>query len=100
MIMRIRVVTIRPGTLRQYKEVARDWRDLLQRNGGRVIGFYFDHETNTATGIAEYESREQLRAIQARCEADEAFVEMTRRSDQIVTSFDERILDKLNVDLP
>ena len=33
MIARIRITGIRPGTLDQFKEVARDWQDLLERHG-------------------------------------------------------------------
>ena len=42
MITRIRISGIRPGTLVEFTEVARDWKNLLERHGGRVLGFYFN----------------------------------------------------------
>ncbi len=98
MITRIRIVGIRPGAVDDYKEVARDWRDLLHKYGGRVLGFYFDSVKNTVTGIAEYESREHLSEIQRRCEEDEAFSDIRERSEELITSFHEEILDKLGID--
>ena len=99
MITRIRIVGIRPGTVDAYKEVARDWRDLLHKYGGRVLGFYFDAEKNTVTGIAEYKSREHLSEIQRRCEEDKAFSDIRKRSEKLITSFHEEILDRLEIDL-
>ena len=98
MITRIRIVGIRPGTVDDYKHVARDWRDLLHKYGGRVLGFYFDQVNNTVTGIAEYESRDHLSEIQRRCEEDEAYGDIMKRSQQLITSFKEEILDKLEID--
>ncbi len=98
MITRIRIVGLRPGTLDDYREVARDWRDLLHKYGGRVLGFYVDGVKNTVTGIAEYESREHLSEIQRKCEADEAFSDIRKRSDKLIISFEEEILDKLEID--
>ncbi len=98
MITRIRIVGIRPGAVDDYKEVARGWRDLLHKYGGRVLGFYFDRVKNTVTGIAEYESREHLGEIQRKCEADGAFSGIRKRSGKLITSFEEEILDKLEID--
>ncbi len=98
MIARIRITGIRPGTLDRFKEVARDWRDLLERHGGKVLGFYFNETENKLTGIAEYESRARLSEIQRECEADPAFREIQSRAEQMITSFEERILDKLEID--
>ena len=98
MITRIRITGIRPGTLAEFKEVARDWRNLLESHGGRVLGFYFDETENKVTGIAEYESRGRLSEIQRKCEADPAYASIQSRSEQIVTSVEERILDKLTLD--
>ncbi len=98
MITRIRIVGLRPGTLDDYREVARDWRDLLHKYGGRVLGFYVDGAKNTVTGIAEYESREHLSEIQRKCEADEAFPDIRKRSGELILSFEEEILDKLEID--
>jgi len=98
MITRIRIVGITPGTLDQYREVSRDWRDLLHKYGGRVLGFYADAAETMVTGIAEYESRERLYEIQRQCEADEAFPHIMRRAEALMTSFDEKILDKLEFD--
>ena len=64
MISRIRVTGIRPGTLAEFKVVARDWKNLLEQHGGRVVGFYFNGNDNRVTGIAEYESRTRLSEIQ------------------------------------
>lgn len=97
-ITRIRTVTIKPGTVDAYKETARDWKRLLEKHGGRVLGFYFDEATNTGIGIAEYESREHLSEILRRCEAEEAYSSIAKRSEEISTSFEERILDKLDID--
>ena len=63
MIARIRTVGIRPEDIEEYKTVARDWKDLLHKHGGKVLGFYFDKDNNQVIGIAEYESREQLTEI-------------------------------------
>lgn len=98
MITRIRIVGLRPGTLDDYRELARDWRDLLHKHGGRVLGFYVDRGKNTVTGIAEYESREHLSEVQRRCEADEAFADIRTRSVKLITSFEEQVLDKLEID--
>ena len=98
MITRIRITGIRPGTLAEFKEIARDWKNLLERHGGRVLGFYFDETKNKVTGIAEYESRERLGEIQRKCEAEPAYAEIQSRGEQIATSFEERILDKLEID--
>src|SRR5262249_18341908 len=70
---RIRITGIRPGTLAEFKEVARDWKRLLENHGGRVLRFYFDETENKVTGIAEYESRERLAEIQRKCEAEPAY---------------------------
>lgn len=98
MITRIRIVGLKPGRLDDYTVLARDWRDLLHKYGGRVLGFYVDEAKNTVTGIAEYESREHLRKIQSNCEADEAFSSIRKRSGELITSFEEHILDKLEID--
>ena len=98
MIARIRIVGIRPGTLEEYRGVSRDWRNLLQEHGGRVLGFYVDDPGTTVIGIAEYESRERLEEIQSRCEADPAFPGIRRRADALMTSFEEKVLDKLELD--
>jgi hypothetical protein len=98
MITRIRIVGIEPGTVDDYKEVARDWKDLLHKYGGRVLGFYFDGMNNTVTGIAEYESREHLSDIQRKCEEDKAYPDIMKRAEELMTSFEERILDKLEID--
>ncbi len=98
MITRIRISGIRPGTLAEFKEVARDWKNLLERHGGRVLGFYLDETENKVTGIAEYDSRARLSEIQLKCEAEPAYADIQSRAEQIVTSFEERILDKLEID--
>ncbi len=98
MIARIRITGIRPGTLAEFKEVARDWRNLLERHGGRVLGFYFNETDNRVTGIAEYDSRSHLSEIQRKCEADPAFGHIQSRAEQMITSFEERIVDKLELD--
>ncbi len=98
MIARIRIVGLEPGTLGDYIDVARDWKDLLHKYGGRVLGFYLDGEKNTVTGIAEYESREHLAEVQRKCEEDEAFLDIGERSAKLITSFEEKILDKLAID--
>jgi hypothetical protein len=97
MITRIRISGIRPGTLGEFTEVARDWKSLLERHGGRVLGFYFDETENKVTGIAEYDSRSRLREIQRRCEADPAYADIQSRAEQLTTSFAERILDRLEI---
>ena len=98
MITRIRVSGIRPGTLADFAEVARDWKNLLESNGGRVIGFYVNEAEDSVTGIAEYESRARLAEIQRQCEADPAHAGIQSRAAQMTTSFEERILDKLEID--
>ena len=98
MITRIRISGIRPGTLAVFTEVARDWKSLLERHGGRVLGFYFDETENKVTGIAEYDSRSSLSKIQRKCEADPAYADIQSRAEQVTTSFEERILDKLEMD--
>ncbi len=98
MIARIRISGIRPDTLDQFREVARDWRNLLEKHGGRVLGFYFNETENKVTGIAEYESRARLSEIQRKCEADPAYSGIQSRAEQMMTSFEERILDKLELD--
>ena len=98
MITRIRIVGLRPGTLDDYRELARDWRDLLHKYGGRVLGFYANEAKDAVTGIAEYESREHLREVQTKCETDEAFADIRTRSVKLITSFDEQVLDKLEID--
>jgi hypothetical protein len=97
-ITRIRISGIRPGTLPEFTQVARDWKHLLERNGGRVIGFYFNESDNRVIGIAEYDSRARLSAIQRSCEADPDFGQIQSRAEQMTTSFEEWILDKLDVD--
>lgn len=98
MIMRHRVTGIRPGTLDRFREVARDWKNLLEENGGSVLGFYFDATENEIIGIAEYESREDLSEIQQKCEADPAYHGIMERAEEMTASFEERILDKLEID--
>ena len=98
MITRIRVTGIRPGTLAEFKGVARDWKQLLEKHGGRVLGFYFNETENSVTGIAEYDSRARLSEIQRKCETDPAFGQIQSRAEQMITSFEERILDKLELD--
>jgi hypothetical protein len=98
MITRIRITGIKPGTLAEFKEVARDWKALLERHGGKVLGFYFNETENRITGIAEYESRARLSEIQRKCEADPAYADIQSRAEQMITSFEERILDKLELD--
>ena len=98
MITRIRISGIRPGTLAEFKEVARDWKNLLERHGGRVLGFYFNETENKVTGIAEYDSRARLSEIQRKCEADSAYADIQSRAEQMITSFEERILNKLEID--
>ena len=63
-----------------------------------MLGFYFDEQSCQVVGIAEYESRERLAEIQASCENDVAFPDIARRAKELVTSFDEKILDKLDLD--
>ncbi len=99
MITRIRISGIRPGTLAEFKEVARDWKNLLERHGGSVLGFYFNETENKVTGIAEYDSRARLSEIQRKCEAEPAYADIQSRAEQMITSFEERILDKLEMDL-
>ncbi len=82
MITRIRISGIRPGTLAEFTEVARDWRSLLERHGGRVLGFYFDETENKVTGIAEYDSRSNLSEVQRNCEADPAYADIQSRAEQ------------------
>ena len=98
MITRIRIVGIKSGCLNEYRNVCRDWRDLLHKYGGRVLGFYFDAAENTVTGIAEYESREHLTQIQRHCEEDATFASISRRAEELITSFEEKILDKLELE--
>ena len=98
MIVRIRISGIRPDALDQFREVARDWRNLLESHGGGVLGFYFDETENKVTGIAEYESRARLREIQRNCEADPTYSGIQSPAEQMTTSFEERILDKLQLD--
>ena len=98
MITRIRTVGIKPGTLSKYQEVCREWSSLIHKYGGRVLGFYLDAAENTVTGIAEYASREQLAEVQKRCEADSKFASISRRAEEVMTSFEERILDKLKLE--
>jgi hypothetical protein len=98
MITRIRITGIKPGTLAQFKEVPRDWKTLLEKHGGKVLGFYFNETENRITGIAEYESRSRLSEIQRICEADPAYADIQSRAEQLITSFEERILDKLEFD--
>ncbi len=98
MIARIRIVRLKPGTLDDYRAVARDWRDLLHKHGGRVLGFYANEAKNTVTGIAEYESREHLGEILRECEAEEAFARIRERSVEFTASFEEEVLDKLEID--
>ena len=98
MISRIRVTGIRPGTLAEFKVVARDWKNLLEQHGGRVVGFYFNGNDNRVTGIAEYESRTRLSEIQRSCEADPAFAGIQSRAEQMTISFQEWILEKLELD--
>ena len=98
MITRIRISGIRQGTLGEFKEVARDWKNLLERHGGSVLGFYFNETENKVTGIAEYDSRARLSEIQRKCEAEPAYADIQSRAEQIVTSFEEWILDKLEID--
>lgn len=98
MIMRIRVSGITPGALAEFKGVARDWKQLLEKHGGKVLGFYFNETENSVTGIAEYDSRTHLSEIQRKCEADPAFAQIQSRARQMTTSFEERILDKLELD--
>jgi hypothetical protein len=97
-VTRIRISGIRPGALDEFKVVARDWKRLLEKHGGRVLGFYFDETENSVTGIAEYESRARLSEIQRRCEADAAYAAIPSRAERLTTSFGERILDKFEVD--
>jgi NIPSNAP len=97
-ITRIRISGIKPGTLPEFTAVARDWKNLLERHGGRVIGFYFNENDNRVTGIAEYDSRARLSEIQRSCEADPAYAQIQSRAEQMTTSFEEWILDKLDVD--
>jgi hypothetical protein len=82
-------------------------RFVMPRLGGRmsnstslhgVIGFYFNENDNRVTGIAEYDSRARLSEIQRSCEADPAYGHIQSRAEQMITSFEEWILDKLNVD--
>ncbi len=98
MITRLRIVGIKPGTLNKYREVCRDWSGLVHKYGGRVLGFYLDAAENTVTRIAKYESREQLAEIQKSCEADSKFASISRRAEEVMTSFEERILDKLKLE--
>ena len=98
MITRIRISGIRPGTLAEFTRVARDWKNLLERHGGRVLGFYFDATENKVTGIAEYDSRSRLSEIQRKCEADPAYADIQSRAEQMTRSFEEQILDKIEID--
>ena len=61
-------------------------------------GSYFDEAENKDTGIAEYESRERLAEIQRKCEAEPAYADIQSRGQKIATSFEESILDKLEID--
>lgn len=97
MITRIRISGIRPGTLAELAEVARDWKHLLEANGGRVLGFYVNESENQVTGIAEYDSRTRLAEIQRRCEANSSFAGIQSRAEGMTTSFEEQILDKLEI---
>jgi len=98
MITRIRISGIRPGALPEFKKVARDWKNLLERHGGRVLGFYFNETDNKVTGIAEYDSRARLSEIQRKCESDPAYADIQSRAEEMITSFEEQILDKLDID--
>ena len=98
MITRIRVTGLKPGTLAEFQGVARDWKQLLEKHGGRVLGFYFNETENSVTGIAEYDSRARLSEIQRLCEADPAFGPIQSRAEQMIVSFEERILDELELD--
>ena len=98
MIARIRVSGIKRGALAEFKAVARDWKELLERHGGKVIGFYFNESDNRVTGIAEYDSRARLSEIQRACEADPAYGPIQSRAEQLTTSFAEWILDEIDVE--
>lgn len=98
MITRIRISGIRPGTLAEFMAVARDWKHLLESHGGRVLGFYFNETAHKVVGIAEYDSRARLSEIQRRCERDPTYAGIQSRGEQMITSFEEWILDKLEID--
>jgi hypothetical protein len=99
MITRIRIVSIKPGTIEKYRLAAIEWTRLLHKHGGKVLGFYHDKENNKVIGIAEYKSREELDEIQKKCEKEEEFPKITSAGKEIITGFEEMILDKLEIQL-
>ena len=98
MITRIRYVRIKPNSIEAYKYLALDWQNLLHEYGGSVLGFYYNEKEETVVGIAEYESREELAAIQSRCESDPRFPSIRKQARELVVSFEEQVLDKLDLE--
>jgi len=98
MITRIRIVGIQDGKLDEYRLVARDWQHLLHKHGGKVLGFYVDDKCSQVTGIAEYWSREHLAEVQRKCESDDAFPDIMKRARGLITSFEEQILNKIELE--
>jgi len=49
--------------------LCRDWQALIHKYGGRVLGFYFD----------------------------EAHPDIDRRAKELIVSFEEKIMDKLDI---
>lgn len=97
MICRIRYVKIRPECVEDYKKLASDWQTLVNKYGGRVIGFYYDEEKAEVIGIAEYESLGKLDELQKKCKADGAFPSIKEQVRKTVISVAEQILVKLEV---
>lgn len=97
MIARFRIVGVEPGKLDAHKGVVRDWAKLIRKYGGNVLGFYFDEERQEAIGIAEYESREHLAEIKKNYEDDPDCSAIMKRTEGLYTSFEEKIVDKLDI---
>ncbi len=96
MICRIRYVKIRQGSVEEYRKLASDWQALIQKYGGKVLGFYYDRKQEQVTGIAEYRNMETLNELQKRCEADASYPEIRDRIKKLVISVEEQVLEKLD----
>lgn len=97
MICRIRYVKIRPEYLEDYKKLASDWKTLINKYGGSVLGFYYDKNKDEVIGIAEYDSLEKLNELQRNCRADVTFPAIREQVKKTIISGTERILVKLEI---
>jgi len=97
MISRIRYAKIKPGMIDEYKKLASDWKALVHKYGGKVLGFYYDQKKEEVIGIAEYQSQEKLEELQKNCEEDKAFANIQEQANKLVISVDEQILEKLDI---